>query len=341
VSVVLESVTKRYERGGAPAVRDVSFEAPAHAVTALIGPSGAGKSTVLRLIAGLDAPDAGVVRIAGADVTRRRPQDRGVGLVFQSYALFEHMTVAENVAFGLEVKRPRPPRGQIAERVSALLKLVQLEAFAPRRPAELSGGQRQRVAFARALAIEPSVLLLDEPFGALDARVRRELRDWLVRLHEETRVTTVLVTHDQEEALEVSQHVVALLDGGVAQAGAPQELYDRPATPAMASFLGAARVRGIDAAGVGETFVRPRDVKLTRAPADVTNDGAGGAPLGRVERAKVVGSRVKIELVMKTTGERMQVEMDREELLALDVSPGDLVFVDVRNARVFLGDYSI
>jgi sulfate/thiosulfate transport system ATP-binding protein len=337
MSVVLQSVTKSYTNGGTPAVKTVSFEAPSGAVTSLIGPSGAGKSTLLRLIAGLESPDAGEIHIAGADVTTRKPQERGVGLVFQNYALFENMTVAENVAFGLDVRKPKPTRAEIDERVHRLLKLVQLDSLAQRRPAQLSGGQRQRVAFARALAIEPKVLLLDEPFGALDARVRRDLRDWLVRLHDETKVTTVLVTHDQEEALEVSQHVVALLDGTVAQAGAPQDIYDNPASPEIASFLGANRVRGIVRSEAGDAFVKPQDVRLTRAPSDDVKD----APLAKVERVRVVGSRVKVDLHLKSNGDRVQVDVGRDEFEALGLNTGDLVLLDVRNARVFLNDFSI
>jgi sulfate transport system ATP-binding protein len=339
MSVIVEAVTKSFASSGAPAVRGVSFEAPTGAVTSLIGPSGAGKSTMLRLIAGLERPDAGRIRIAGVDVTQAPPQMRGVGLVFQSYALFENMTVAENVAFGLDVRRPRPSREETRARVDALLRLIQLEAYAERRPAQLSGGQRQRVAFARALAVEPKVLLLDEPFGALDARVRRDLREWLVRLHEETKVTTLLVTHDQDEALEVSQHVVALLDGTVAQAGAPQELYDAPSSPAIASFLGASRVRGVGDESRGATFVKPQDLKLTRAPLDTGADA--DAPLALVERVKIVGARAKIDLALKKNGEKLLVDVSRDELDALGLATGDLVVVDVKNARVFLGDFAI
>ncbi len=217
MSVRVQSLIKRYAQGELPAVNDVSFEAPSGAVTALLGPSGAGKSTVLRVIAGLEQPDAGQVLIAGKDCANIRIQDRGVGLVFQSYALFEHLTVRENIGFGLEVRGRRET--EVRTRVDELLALVQLDGFANRKPAQLSGGQRQRVAFARALAVEPKVLLLDEPFGALDARVRVELREWLKTMHAHTHVTTVLVTHDQEEAFEVADQVVVLFDGRVAQAG--------------------------------------------------------------------------------------------------------------------------
>jgi sulfate transport system ATP-binding protein len=273
--------------------------------------------------------------------------------VLQRYALFEHMTVAETVAFGLMVRKVA--RARTDETVARMLALVQLDGAARRRPSELSGGQRQRVALARALAIEPKVLLLDEPFGALDARVRRELREWLVRLHEVTHTTTLLVTHDQDEALEVSQHVVVLLDGTVAQAGEPAEVYDHPNTPATASFLGRSSLRGLVAGGRAqlgsfavdvpqgadgdaiEAFVRPQDVRLTRAPSDDAKD----ARLGQVERLKVVGPRVKVALTLRHSGERVHVEVGRDEIDALGLSPGDLVLLDVKSARVFLNDFAI
>ncbi|HLM47000.1 MAG TPA: ATP-binding cassette domain-containing protein, partial [Myxococcaceae bacterium] len=228
MSVIVEQVTKRFTATGTPAVSDVSFHAPSGAITTLLGPSGAGKSTLLRLIAGLELPDSGSVRIEGVDCTHLPVQQRGIGVVFQSYALFKHMTVRQNIAFGLETRRQ--PRADIEARVDEMLHLIQLEDLGKRYPSQLSGGQRQRVAFARALAIRPKLLLLDEPFGALDSRVRVELREWLQSLHERTGVTTLLVTHDQEEALEISQHVVVMSDGRVAQAGRPEDIYDRPST---------------------------------------------------------------------------------------------------------------
>ncbi|MDP2344094.1 MAG: TOBE-like domain-containing protein [Deltaproteobacteria bacterium] len=340
MSVVVVDLEKRYAgpdaaATAAPAVRGVSFAAPTGAITALIGPSGSGKTTLLRLIAGLESADRGRILIADRDVTTSSPQSRGVGLVFQGYALFPHLSVEDNIAFGLQVRKQ--PRAQVEERVTQMLKLVQLEHLRRRRPAELSGGQRQRIAFARALAIEPAVLLLDEPFGALDARVRAELREWLTHLHDETGTTTLLVTHDQDEALEVSQHVVVLLDGQVAQSGAPQEIYDQPATPATASFLGG-RALGSEVHGrEGVAFVRPADVRLTRAPVDRVSDGR----VGRVERAKIVGPRVKLVLRLVEGGDRIDVDVGRDEYEALGVNAGDVVVVDVRNARVFLNDYAI
>jgi sulfate transport system ATP-binding protein len=280
-------------------------------------------------------------------------QQRGVGVVFQSYALFRHMTVRENVAFGLETRRL--PRAEVRARVDEMLRLVQLEELGERHPGQLSGGQRQRVALARALAIRPKLLLLDEPFGALDRRVRIELREWLQSLHEQTGVTTLLVTHDQEEALEISQHVVVLCDGRVAQAGPPQVIYDQPATPFVASFVGGTSVlRGHVRSGVVEVgslqvrapqsaqegeavqaFVRPHDIKLAK-PAQ----GDLRPSTGRVERLKSVGGQVKV-LLKLPTGETVSVEVPRAEFEGLGVVEGDCVFADLRTANVFVGDFSI
>ncbi len=240
MSVDVINLTKRFTLVGTPAVSTVTFSAPTRATTALLGPSGAGKSTILRLIAGLELPDTGTIRIDGEDCSSIPIQKRGVGFVFQNYALFQHMTVQENIAFGLNIRKI--PRAEVAARVDELLHLVQLEDFGPRYPTQLSGGQQQRIAFARALAVRPKVLLLDEPFGALDIQVRIELRSLLQELYTKTNVTTILVTHDQGEALEVSQHVVVMLEGQVVQAGPPQEVYDHPATPFVAAFLGGGNV---------------------------------------------------------------------------------------------------
>jgi sulfate transport system ATP-binding protein len=353
MSVIVENLTRRFTATGTPAVADVSFHAPSGAITTLLGPSGAGKSTLLRLIAGLEPPDAGAVRIEGVDCTHMPAQQRGVGVVFQSYALFRHMTVRENVAFGLETRRL--PRAEVRARVDEMLRLVQLEELGERYPGQLSGGQRQRVALARALAIRPKLLLLDEPFGALDRRVRIELREWLQSLHEQTGVTTLLVTHDQEEALEISQHVVVLCDGRVAQAGPPQVIYDQPATPFVASFVGGTSVlRGHIRSGVAEVgtlqvrapqsaregeavraFVRPHDIKLAK-PAQ----GDPRPSTGRVERLKSVGGHVKV-LLKLPTGETVTVEVPRAEFEGLGVVEGDCVFADLRTANVFVGDFSI
>ncbi len=353
MSVIVEQLTKRFTTGGTPAVSDVSFHAPSGAITTLLGPSGAGKSTLLRLIAGLEHPDSGSVHIEGVDCTYLPVQKRGIGVVFQSYALFKHMTVRQNVAFGLETRRL--PRAEMEARVDEMLRLVQLEELGKRYPGQLSGGQRQRVAFARALAIRPKLLLLDEPFGALDSRVRVELREWLQSLHEQTGVTTLLVTHDQEEALEISQHVVVMSEGRVAQAGPPEDIYDRPATPFVASFVGGTSVlRGRvqsgraqmgtlvvaapDSAREGEAvhaFVRPHDIKLAR-PAN----GSTALTTGRVERLKSVGGYVKV-LLKLPSGETVTVEVPRAEFDDLGVVEGDHVHADVRMAKVFLGDFAI
>lgn len=354
MTVRVEGLTKRFASGGRPAVANVSFEALAGGITSVIGPSGAGKSTVLRVVAGLEQPDAGTVFIGGADATKHPARERGIGLVFQNYALFNNMSVRENVGFGLEVRKRS--KSEIRERVDQLLELVQLKDLGNRHPSQLSGGQRQRVAFARALAIEPKVLLLDEPFGALDARVRRELGEWLRELHERTKLSTMLVTHDQEEALELSEHVVIMLDGAVAQAGSPKDVYDSPRSPEVASFLGANVVRGkvrdgraeagsmvlsapdgaSEGAGV-HAYVRPEDVKLTRPDAP-----AGDAVVfsGKIERARVVGPRVKIALQL-SSGDRVTVEVARAEFEALGLGPGEHVHVDMRSARVFLDDFAI
>ncbi|MFY2557182.1 sulfate/molybdate ABC transporter ATP-binding protein [Corallococcus terminator] len=354
MSIIVEQLTRRFSPGGSPAVSDVSFHAPAGAITSLLGPSGAGKSTLLRLICGLEVPDVGRVLIDGVDCTSLPVQQRNVGVVFQSYALFRHMTVRENIAFGLNVRKL--PRAEVEARVDEMLRLVQLEALGGRHPGQLSGGQRQRVAFARALAIRPRVLLLDEPFGALDTRVREELREWLHALHERTGLTTLLVTHDQQEALEISQHVVVMSEGRVAQAGSPEDIYDRPASPFVASFIGGASVlRGHvqegraslgalalsvpAAAREGEAvhaFVRPHDIKLARS---VSTDGV--TPFtGRVERFKPVGGFVKVLLRMPS-GDEVTVQVSRPEFDALGVVEGDAVRADVLTASVFVGDYAI
>jgi sulfate transport system ATP-binding protein len=324
VSVRVQSLTKRYASGELPAVNDVSFEAPSGAVTALLGPSGAGKSTLLRVIAGLEQPDAGQVLIAGKDCANVRIQDRGVGLVFQSYALFEHLTVRQNIGFGLEVRGRRD--NEVRTRVNELLALVQLDGFADRKPAQLSGGQRQRVAFARALAVEPKVLLLDEPFGALDARVRVELREWLKTMHAHTHVTTVLVTHDQEEAFEIADQVVVLFDGRVAQAGPAHEIYDRPANAKVAAFVGGANV--LQGKQGEQMMVRPEDVRLSKPD-------AAEVALGRVTSLRRVGGYVKL-VVQLPTGETVTVESPKSEIDALGLSEGDQVRVDVRASRVFM-----
>jgi sulfate transport system ATP-binding protein len=257
MSIEISSVTKRF--GDFVAVDDVSLDVDTGSLTALLGPSGSGKSTLLRIVAGLEWPDSGRIVIAGKDLTGVPPQRRGIGFVFQHYAAFKHMTVRENIAFGLEVRRT--PRREVRERVEELLSLVQLDGLGERYPAQLSGGQRQRMGLARALAPEPEVLLLDEPFGALDARVRAELREWLTRLHDVVSVTTVFVTHDQEEAMEVADQIAVMNEGRLEQVGTPRELYDAPANEFVMRFVG-------DANEVGGMLVRPHDVELLATPSN-------------------------------------------------------------------------
>ncbi|HVU51156.1 MAG TPA: sulfate/molybdate ABC transporter ATP-binding protein [Polyangia bacterium] len=355
MSLAVEGLTKRFAAGGTPAVADVSFTAPAGGITALLGPSGSGKSTVLRMIAGLEQPDAGRVLLGGRDCTVTPTQDRGVGFVFQSYALFKHMNVRRNIAFGLNVRKA--PRAEIDRKVDELLALVQLDGLGARYPSQLSGGQRQRVAFARALAISPRILLLDEPFGALDAQVRVELREWLRAFHHGREdMTTLIVTHDQEEAMEVSDHVVVMNEGRVAQAGSTDDVYDRPASPFVASFVGGANVlRGhvhdgrvtVGTMSVGtsdpthhdglavDAYVRPHDVTLTKVDGD-----AAVVSAARVERVVRLGAKVKISVTL-SDGAPMTVEMTKLELDALAIGEGDLVMASLRDAKIFVGDYSI
>jgi sulfate transport system ATP-binding protein len=307
MAISVRNVSKRF--GDFAALDDVSVDIPGGALTALLGPSGGGKSTLLRIIAGLESPDEGVVEIAGTDSTALPPQRRNVGFVFQHYAAFKHMTVAKNVAFGLEIRKR--PKAEIQARVHELLQLVHLEQFADRYPAQLSGGQRQRMALARALAVEPSVLLLDEPFGALDAQVRKELRTWLRRLHDEVHVTTVFVTHDQEEAMEVADEIVVINNGVVEQVGTPDELYDKPANDFVMSFLGpVTRLRG--------TLVRPHDLELFTLP------DPGSVP-GEVARVVRLGFEVRVDV---TAGdEEVWVQVTRGECEKLGLAVGDQVWV--------------
>ena len=305
------SVSKQF--GDFVALDDVSVEVPAGSLTALLGPSGSGKSTLLRIIAGLERPDAGRVLIEGHDVTSRPPQERGVGFVFQHYAAFKHMTVAKNVAFGLEIRRR--PKAEIKERVAQLLELVQLNGFADRYPAQLSGGQRQRMALARALAVEPDVLLLDEPFGALDARVRKELRAWLRRLHDEVHVTTIFVTHDQEEAMDLADQIVVMSHGQVEQVGGARELYDNPANEFVMTFVG-------EVNQLGGSFVRPHDVEF----------GEGDEAL--VERVVHLGFEVRVELAL-ANGEELWAQVTREEAQRLELAEGARVRVRPKHAKVF------
>ncbi|GAA1781660.1 sulfate ABC transporter ATP-binding protein [Actinomadura chokoriensis] len=277
MAIEIRDVNKSF--GDAPVLRDVSVGIASGSLTALLGPSGGGKSTLLRVIAGLETPDSGRVLISGRDATSTPPQRRGVGFVFQHYAAFKHLTVFDNVAFGLKIRKR--PKAEIRRRVGELLDLVHLDQFAKRYPAQLSGGQRQRMALARALAVDPEVLLLDEPFGALDAQVRKELRAWLRRLHDEVHVTTVFVTHDQEEAIEVADSIVVLADGAVQQVGPPGEIYDNPASPFVMRFLG-------PVTEIGGRLLRPHDVEVTAEP------GPGTLP-AVVTRVVRLGFEVRVE----------------------------------------------
>ena len=345
-SIAIDGVVKRYGgRSGNPgaALDGVSIRAREGELLALLGPSGSGKTTLLRAIAGLEAIEGGRILLDGEDATAIPARERRIGFVFQHYALFRHMTVSENVAFGLRA-RPRgqrPPEREIADRVNRLLEMVQLGAFAQRRPAALSGGQRQRVALARALAIEPRVLLLDEPFGALDAKVRRDLRRWLRGLHDRLGLTTLFVTHDQEEALELADRVAVLNHGRLEQVGTPAEVYDAPATPFVAEFLGDA-VRVPVSAGflrhVGGSrdtavvLVRPHDVEVATAP------GAPGAPgvPATVRRAISRGGARLLELELDD-GSRLEAEVARSHGHADALSPGAKVLVHARVAHSFGG----
>jgi sulfate transport system ATP-binding protein len=308
MAIEANSVTKRF--GEFVAVDDVSISVPTGSLTALLGPSGSGKSTLLRVVSGLEQPDAGRVVIEGSDVTGLPPQRRGIGFVFQHYAAFKHMTVRKNVAFGLEIRRR--PRAEIKTRVDELLELVQLTGLAKRYPAQLSGGQRQRMALARALAVEPTVLLLDEPFGALDARVRKELRAWLRRLHEEVHVTTIFVTHDQEEAMEIADQIVLMNQGRVEQVGGARDLYEQPANEFVMSFIG-------PVSHFGEELVRPHDIDVRREP-------NGSAERATVERVVHLGFEVRADLALED-GREVWVQMTRDEAKALDLRQGAQVFV--------------
>jgi sulfate/thiosulfate transport system ATP-binding protein len=314
MSIIARNIVKKF--GAFTALDDVSVEVATGSLTALLGPSGSGKSTLLRVIAGLDTPDAGLVEIGGADATRLPPQRRNVGFVFQHYAPFKHMTVERNVAFGLSIRKR--PKAEIRTRVQELLELVHLEKFADRYPAQLSGGQRQRMALARALAVEPNVLLLDEPFGALDAQVRKELRAWLRRLHDELHVTTVIVTHDQEEAMEVADEVVVMSDGKVAQVGAPQEIYDHPVNEWVMQFLG-------PVTNLGGSLIRPHDLVLS------ADSGVESV------RATVVGvTRLGFEtrIALDADGQELWAQVTTDVADQLDLRPGNPVYVRHRGRAV-------
>jgi sulfate/thiosulfate transport system ATP-binding protein len=312
-------IVKRF--GDFTALDGISVEVESGSLTALLGPSGSGKSTLLRVIAGLERPDGGQVCLEGRDVTNISPQQRGVGFVFQHYAAFKHMTVWENVAFGLKIRRRS--RAEVKQRVSELLELVQLARLGDRYPAQLSGGQRQRMGLARALAVDPKVLLLDEPFGALDARVRKELRLWLRRLHDETHTTTVIVTHDQEEAMDVADRVVVMNGGRIEQIAQPRELYDQPANEFVMSFVGPVN-------RLGDAFIRPHDVELLLEPNGATQEAM-------VQRLVHLGFEVRVELV-RDDGEVLSAQLTREQVEALELQRGQIVYVRPTRQTVFAQD---
>ncbi|MBF2029674.1 MAG: TOBE-like domain-containing protein [Oscillatoriales cyanobacterium C42_A2020_001] len=338
MGIIVEDVSKQF--GSFEAVSHVDLKIESGSLVALLGPSGSGKSTLLRLIAGLEAPDSGRIWLTGEDATHRSVQDRNIGFVFQHYALFKHLTVRKNIAFSLELRKT--PSAKVKARVEELLELIQLQGLGDRYPSQLSGGQRQRVALARALAVEPKVLLLDEPFGALDAKVRKDLRAWLRRLHDEVHVTTVFVTHDQEEAMEVADEIVVMNKGKVEQIGTPAQIYDHPASPFVMSFIGPVNVlpsssRIFQANGFDtphpEVFLRPQDI-LVETSAEESSVSA------RVSRIIHLGWEVQAELTLDD-GQVVTAHLTRERFDELNLQPQQRVFVRPKEARAFPLYYSI
>lgn len=356
MSIEIESISKQF--GSFKALNDVSLTIPSGELVALLGPSGSGKTTLLRIIAGLETPDNGRILFNGEDTTQSHVRERRVGFVFQHYALFKHMTVFDNVAFGLNVrpKSNRPSKGEISDKVTDLLRLVQLEGMAKRYPAQLSGGQRQRIALARALAVEPQVLLLDEPFGALDAQVRAELRRWLRKLHDEIHVTSVFVTHDQEEALEVADRIVVMNKGKIEQSGTPDQVYEHPANPFVLNFLGNVNLfhgrmppgqspqGGVQAASQGSAgadespavaYVRSHDIEIERTPQDST------ALKSEIKHIQKLGPSVRVTLAIDVSGEIIEAELTRDVYQSLGLQQGEQVYIRPRQVRVFVDDYQI
>jgi len=367
MSIEIRNVSKQF--GDFRALNDVNLDIASGELVALLGPSGCGKTTLLRIIAGLETADTGSILFSGEDTTDVHVRERQVGFVFQHYALFRHMTVFENVAFGLRVKprRERPSDAQIKQKVTDLLKLVQLDWLADRYPSQLSGGQRQRIALARALAVEPKVLLLDEPFGALDAKVRKELRRWLRRLHDELHVTSIFVTHDQEEALEVADRVVVINKGKIEQVGSPQEVWDHPASPFVYGFLGdvnlfhgrahegevqleGIRLQSPEHSGVQDSkalaYVRPHDLTIERFVAGAAPDGASRGLVATISRAIVVGPIARLELEPLETnpdnpasGTIIEAQLPAQQFRDLGLAEGDTVVATPRKAKVFVEDW--
>jgi sulfate transport system ATP-binding protein len=341
VGIVVENVNKQF--GDFVALDNINLEVKTGSLVALLGPSGSGKSTLLRLIAGLETADRGKIFLTGKDATDQDVRDRNIGFVFQHYALFKHMTVRRNIGFGLEIRNQS--KAKINDRVEELLELIQLKGLGNRYPSQLSGGQRQRVALARALAVEPSVLLLDEPFGALDAKVRKDLRAWLRRLHDEVHVTTVFVTHDQEEAMEVSDQIVVMNKGKIEQIGSPAEVYDNPATPFVMSFIGPVNVLPANSDRASEfhqihkhsngedVYIRPRDI-LIETEASSTSISA------RITRLIHLGWEVQAELVLGD-GQVLTAHLTRERFDELKLQPQQYVHIEPKDAKSFPMDYSI
>jgi sulfate/thiosulfate transport system ATP-binding protein len=316
MAIAVEGACKRF--GDFQALQDVSIEVPDGSLTALLGPSGSGKSTLLRAIAGLETLDAGRVMIRGSDVSAQPAQKREVGFVFQHYAAFKHMTVFDNVGFGLRIRKWE--KSKISDRVHELLRLVQLDGLAERYPSQLSGGQRQRMALARALAVQPQVLLLDEPFGALDAKVRKDLRAWLRNLHDEMHVTTIFVTHDQEEAMDVAEQLVVMNEGRVEQSGSADDLYDHPANEFVMSFVG-------EVNRLGEGFVRPHDMEVVLDPDERTEEAM-------VQRIVALGFEIRVEFVLGD-GTEVWAQLTRAELQKLELREGQIVYLRPGHARNF------
>lgn len=357
MSIQIKEVSKRF--GSFDALKDINLDIKTGELVALLGPSGSGKTSLLRIIAGLEEADHGVVLFGEEDMTHIRTTERKVGFVFQHYALFKHMTVFDNVAYGLKVrsKKERPTKKEIAAKVNELLGLVKLEAFATRYPSQLSGGQRQRVALARALAVEPKVLLLDEPFGALDAKVRKELRRWLRRLHDDFHITSIFVTHDQEEALDVADRIVVMNEGKIEQIGSPEEVYDHPNSPFVYDFLGNVNIfhgrlqngkllnvqvdldavdleRAENKLAIG--YVRPHDVTIERESTDTE------AVKAKIIHIHVVGRTVQVELKRQDNDQFLEAELTKEKYRELNVKAGEDVYIKPNQLRVFIPeDFSI
>lgn len=337
MAISVQNLTKQF--GSFLAVDNVSLEIPADSLTALLGPSGSGKSTLLRIIAGLERPDSGEVWLVGENSTYRSVQERGIGFLFQHYALFKHLTVRENIAFGMELRKLA--RSRIRSRVDDLLDLIQLTGLADRYPSQLSGGQRQRVALARALAVQPKVLLLDEPFGALDAKVRKELRTWLRNLHNEVRVTTVIVTHDQEEAMEVADQIVVMNRGRVEQVGTATEIYDQPASAFVMGFVGAVNVLPANAGILPQgkqvegdrVFLRPHDIQIEPFQVDDAIPAA-------VNRVTYLGWEVQVELLLRS-GQAVTALLNREDYHRLQLARHQHVFIRPKQVRTFPPEYAL